>query len=109
MRFSDLKKKFPSLRVSVLVIAAFALVGLMMMPEMGKNFGVGIARAQSGYSNSYINTGSDYNLMPPPEPEITYTYEEEELPLSFWTGDEDDEADGWEMVDGDWEYEECDE
>jgi hypothetical protein len=69
MKFSDLKKKLPSLRVGVLVIAAFALVGLMMMPEMGKNFGVGIARAQSGYSNSYINTGSNYNLMPPPEPE----------------------------------------
>ena len=40
MRFSDLKKKFPSLRVSVLVIAAFALLGLMMIPSIAEKMGL---------------------------------------------------------------------
>ncbi len=95
---ANLKKKFPSLRVGVLVIAAFALVGLMMMPEMGKNFGVGIARAQSGYSNSYINTGSDYNLMPPPEPEEEEEAEPEEEEDVYVGGGWYDTPDGQEAL-----------
>ena len=40
MRFSDLKKKFPSLRVSVPVIAAFALLGSMMLPSIAEKMGL---------------------------------------------------------------------
>ena len=40
MKFSDLKKKFPSLRVSVLVIAAFALLGSMMLPSIAEKMGL---------------------------------------------------------------------
>ncbi|MDH5203614.1 MAG: hypothetical protein OEW69_10225 [Nitrospirota bacterium] len=40
MRFSDLKKKLPSLRVGVLVIAAFALLGSMMLPSISEKMGL---------------------------------------------------------------------
>lgn len=51
MRFSNLKKRFPSLRVSVLVIAAFALLGSMMIPSIGEKMGLSGSSclAGSGY------------------------------------------------------------
>ena len=51
MRFSDLKKKFPSLRVGVLVIAAFALLGSMMLPSISEKMGLdeGLCVADEGY------------------------------------------------------------
>jgi len=53
MRFSDLKKKFPSLRVGVLVIAAFALLGLMMLPSVNEKMGLNgsLCVAEYGYQD----------------------------------------------------------
>lgn len=57
MRFSDLKKKFPSLRVSVLVIAAFALLGSMMVPSIGEKMGLkeGLCVAYGDYDYGDYN------------------------------------------------------
>ena len=49
MRFSNLKKKFPSLRVGVLVIAAFALLGSMMIPSISEKMGLNESRCLAGY------------------------------------------------------------
>jgi len=49
MRFSDLKKKLPSLRVGVLVIAAFALLGLMMLPSISEKMGLDEGLCVAGY------------------------------------------------------------
>lgn len=51
MRFLNLKKKFPSLRVGVLVIAAFALLGLMMLPSVSEKMGLNgsLLLAEYGY------------------------------------------------------------
>lgn len=49
MRFSDLKKKLPSLRVGVLVIAAFALLGSMMLPSISEKMGLNGSLLLAGY------------------------------------------------------------
>lgn len=64
MRSSNLKKKFPSLRVGVLVIAAFALLGLMMFPSISEKMGLDENRSLaygSGSGSEYDYCGSAYD------------------------------------------------
>ena len=56
MRFSDLKKKFPSLRVGVLVIAAFALLGSMMIPSIGEKMGLNGSSCLAEYYQDECDT-----------------------------------------------------
>lgn len=61
MRFSDLKKKFPSLRVSVLVIVAFALLGSMMLPSISEKMGLdeGLCSGYEYYGKEQMYEDSD--------------------------------------------------
>ena len=55
---ANLKKKFLSLRVGVLVIAAFALLGSMMIPSIGEKMGLNESLCFGSGSGS--GSGSEY-------------------------------------------------
>ena len=59
---ANLKKKFPSLRVGVLVIAAFALLGSMMIPSIGEKMGLNesLCFGSGSGSGSGYGYGSEY-------------------------------------------------
>ena len=62
MRFSNLKKKLPSLRVGVLAIAAFALLGLMMLPSVSEKMGLNgsLLLAEYGYEYDWVDIAEEW-------------------------------------------------